>query len=178
MSITVTCPTCGQPHAVVPGIGKAHPGEEYGGRWLSAGPSASLTLTGGHGATVVTYTWPCVCGALLAHQEPALETVPCVHKHRGGCTAYVRRATPPSDVHTNPRHGAACPCCGQQGVHLVRVDRAGELPACLRTAAASTCVHGAPEGDCPSCAACAACDGSCGTCPYAGGPLDRSPGEL
>lgn len=28
------------------------------------------------------------------------------------------------------------------------------------------CVHGSPEGDCPSCAACAACRGECGVCPY------------
>ena len=138
MSITVTCPTCGQQHAVVPSIGKAHPGEEYGGRWLSAGPSAPLTYS--PVGVVATYTWTCVCGARLGHQEPALESVPCAHQEPtpgAGCRVYVRRTNAPSDVHTNARHGARCECCGQQGVHLVRVDRADVdgLPACLRPTA-------------------------------------------
>lgn len=138
MSITVTCPTCAQQHAVVPGIAKAHPGEEYGGRWFSAGPSAPLTLTRlSLGATMATYTWTCVCGAGLVYELPATEAVRCTYQEPtpgAGCRVHARRTAPPADVHSNPRHGAACPCCGQQGLHLVRVDRADvdALPSCLR----------------------------------------------
>jgi len=151
MAITVTCPSCQTPWAVVPSIGKAHPGRSsepvmvtvpdedvWGNRlgtvrrpsshWVSAGPSAVLVNT--EDGTELVRHWSCLCGKALEHREPAVELVAC---EPGGtpCSKRANQLNPPSDLYVNPRHGGACACCGHQGTHWVRKDRQGTLPACL-----------------------------------------------
>ena len=154
MSITITCPADGQPWAVVPGILKAHPGRQsevtmatvpnediYGSRlggthqvpssrWLSDGPSASLTTMTSQDGLETIYVWSCLCGKGLEYRVPAMELVDCAP---GGttCSKRANQINPPADLYVNPRHGGACPCCGHQGTHWVRKDRQGHLPACM-----------------------------------------------
>lgn len=53
------------------------------------------------------------------------EPIPCRHAEH--------RVNPPSDLHLNPRHGARCDCCGQDGRHTITAEHTEEtLPACLR----------------------------------------------
>jgi len=161
MSITITCSAeHAQPWAVVTGTRKAHPGRQspttmvsvpnediYGtklggasrvpsGRWMPDGPSADMART--ETATEVIYSWACLCGAELSYVTPRLERVDCTHGAgtRGTCWKRGLQTNPPSDLYVNPRYGGACPCCGHQGTHLVRVDRQGVLPSCLSQVAA------------------------------------------
>lgn len=156
MSITVTCPDCQQPWAVVPGIAKAHPGRRsepvmvtvpdedvYGRRhgmvtrpsshWISNGPSASLVHMLSADGMETIYAWSCLCGKGLEYRTPALETVACQHgsKTGNGCAVNAIRVNPPADLYVNARYGGACPCCGHQGTHTIRKDRQGHVPACL-----------------------------------------------
>lgn len=159
MAITITCPSCSQLWAVVPGIKRAHPGHTtppvmvevprediYGNRlgghdripssrWISDGPSATLDYQD-VGGPENAYAWSCLCGQALEYRVPAVDVVACQHGTtevtRGkGCRVYRDTINPPSDFHINPRHGMACPCCGHQGTHRVRRDRKENVPACL-----------------------------------------------
>lgn len=89
----------------------------------------------------------------MSAPEPASVTVPCM---AGGMPnpwaagnghgwtpepircrhAEARAQTPldrPSDFYINPRHGARCDCCGQDGRHTIYEGTTPEqLPACLR----------------------------------------------
>lgn len=157
MSISVTCPTCHQPWAVVPGIQKAHPGRQsavtmatvpnediYGNRlggssrvpsqrWLSDGPSARLTFMEDAESLESVAAWSCLCGKGLEYRSPAMERVDCTHDAgtSGVCWKRGLQLRPPSDLYVNARYGGACECCGHQGTHLVRKDRQGQLPRCL-----------------------------------------------
>lgn len=142
MSITVTCSSCQQPWAVVPGTQKAHPGrqsevrtvrvpdEDVFGRshgtverqtshWVPAGPSALLERQETPQESV--YGWACLCGQPLEYRTPRWYVVTCQHAAgtTGMCAKAAIRKNPPADLYVNPRYGGACPCCGHQGTHLV-----------------------------------------------------------
>lgn len=82
-------------------------------------------------------SWECVtCHQTVIHRTVAMVFMACQHDAPQGQTCRVRQnqTNPPSDLYVNPRHGAACPCCGHQGTHLVPMDAYGDaLPACLRS---------------------------------------------
>ena len=153
MSIRVTC-FCGLVHALMPGQQVVHAGqvestrvrvpvegvlgEKHGHRWQTSErwvAVARITVHPVREGTEDVWRWGCPCGIPLAHREPAWETVICTYNAPPGevCRVAAIRRRPPSDLYVNPRHGAACPCCGQQGTHWVRVDRdPATLPLCMR----------------------------------------------
>lgn len=131
--MNATC-SCGQRYAVVPSNLKAHPGyrtepqsvtvptEDIQGnrtgttqrtltsRWISEGPSLSLSRT--ETQTEVTYSWACPCGATPSVATPRRHQVPC-----GACGGPRSTAPSPSALFRNS--GGACPCCGHAGYHWV-----------------------------------------------------------
>lgn len=49
------------------------------------------------------------------------------------CRHATARVTRPADYYTNPRHGARCDCCGQDGQHVITTAHTAEtLPLCLK----------------------------------------------
>lgn len=98
-------------------------------RWVAEGPAQPIT-TAPEGTDNVL-AWNCPCGAIVQVREPATERVSCTFHAAEGSVCRVRGyqlALPTA----RPRHNVgACPCCGRQGTHEVRLDRQGILPRCL-----------------------------------------------
>lgn len=152
MAIETTCSNCQTTWVVVPGILKAHPGRRsetvavrvpdkdvFGrthgtilresSRWISAGPSAVLEHTQDDQWSI--YTWACLCGAPMEYRTARWYVVACQHNagDTGMCWKAATRKNPPADFYVNPRYGAACPCCGQQGTHMVTLGNAAPCGA-------------------------------------------------
>lgn len=122
----VKCPACLQAWALVASQGLAHPGYRDGDqRWHPEGRTAFPRYTPpAPGATDGHYSWTCLCQATISIPVPATETVAC------------RKCNRVKDMQdaAHWRQGNltwACPCCGRQGTHRVRLDREGPAPACL-----------------------------------------------
>lgn len=131
-----SCPHDGDGWQLVLTTRTAVPIRAVGARTYGIDRSRTITHAEPHEATdgmSTVWSWACGDHTVLL-PLPTVEVVGCTFEAGANGTCRVRslHLNPPHDYYTNPRHGQACPCCGHQGTHTVRRDRAGELPACLQ----------------------------------------------
>lgn len=149
----MTCSGCLRAWVVVPSTMKAVPGyrtqptsvkvpteDVYGNRvgpdhmvessqFIRQGAPVALAIQGDDRFTA--YVWTCPCGSTLRYEVPTVHTVPCQHEAgpTGVCRVRDLQERPPMDRYVNPRHGAACPCCGHLGVHHLRLGQTARCGA-------------------------------------------------
>jgi hypothetical protein len=139
MTKTVTLPdnavthsACGRTWQLVTGTRKAHLIRPDGDLWSYGGVTVDALQAPDNGGPFWSWTWRCPCGhpelGILGLDLPASDRRPC---RLPGCRKAVTNET--LGYTRSGRDGGSwmsCPCCGQQGSHLVPRDPSLPRPRC------------------------------------------------